>query len=317
VKNRDNVGFARAHNQAIHFTDSEYVLVLNPDVILHEKFLERLVRAMDAVPQAGSATGKILKAMGNPKDWLYVIANEVKQSPGDRHVPTAVGTRDDTVDIIDSTGITGDRKRLFRDRGAGEEDRGQYDHEENISRISHIGLISRIGCEGIVGSSGAAAFYRRVALDSVEFEHEFFDELYHSYKEDIDLALRLSRRGWQCVYVPNARAYHFRSLSAPQFQYRLRGYMKRPSQLVFLSYRNHLYTLIKNEPSGLRDLPWIIGWEFGKMMFLLVIKPWVVVKAWRDIIKNWRELMERRKQNQKSKIKNQNEGISSRRVGTP
>ena len=34
VKNKKNLGFAQTHNQAILWTDYEYVMVLNQDVIL-------------------------------------------------------------------------------------------------------------------------------------------------------------------------------------------------------------------------------------------------------------------------------------------
>ena len=33
LENRQNLGFARAHNQGIQISDSEYVLVLNPDIV--------------------------------------------------------------------------------------------------------------------------------------------------------------------------------------------------------------------------------------------------------------------------------------------
>ena len=38
IKNKNNLGFAQAHNQALLWTDSDYVLVLNQDVILDEDF---------------------------------------------------------------------------------------------------------------------------------------------------------------------------------------------------------------------------------------------------------------------------------------
>jgi len=63
------------------------------------------------------------------------------------------------------------------------------------------------------GASGAAALYRREALDDVAYPAgEVFDETFFAYREDADLAWRLQRRGWRCLFWPAARAWHARGL---------------------------------------------------------------------------------------------------------
>jgi len=65
----------------------------------------------------------------------------------------------------------------------------------------------------VFGASGAAALYRREALDDVAYAGgEVFDETFFAYREDADLAWRLQRRGWRCRFVPAARANHARGL---------------------------------------------------------------------------------------------------------
>jgi GT2 family glycosyltransferase len=65
----------------------------------------------------------------------------------------------------------------------------------------------------VFGASGAAALYRRAALDDVAYPGgEVFDETFFAYREDADLAWRLQRRGWSCLYWPTARAWHARGL---------------------------------------------------------------------------------------------------------
>jgi GT2 family glycosyltransferase len=65
----------------------------------------------------------------------------------------------------------------------------------------------------VFGASGAAALYRRAALLDVAYAgSEVFDEGFFSYREDADLAWRLQRRGWRCLYWPAARAAHGRGL---------------------------------------------------------------------------------------------------------
>ncbi len=65
----------------------------------------------------------------------------------------------------------------------------------------------------VFGASGAAALYRREALLDVAYAgEEIFDEAFFAYREDADLAWRLQRRNWRCLYWPEARAAHARGL---------------------------------------------------------------------------------------------------------
>jgi len=56
----ENVGFAPAVNRGIEATGGEYVALLNNDVELDPDWLGELVAALDAHPEAGSATPKLL-----------------------------------------------------------------------------------------------------------------------------------------------------------------------------------------------------------------------------------------------------------------
>ncbi len=286
VKNRENLGYARAHNQAIHFTDSRYVATLNPDIVLHETFLEHMVHGLNHAVQAGSAGGKLFRLAGNP--------HELAESS--------------FTDTLDSTGIIYDRKRFFRERGAGETDRGQYDHARSDTTVSK--RVTPKGGGILLGPSGAAAVYRRDALEAcaLSFHHapsQYFDELYFMYKEDIDLAWRLMSLGWQTIFVPSARAYHYRNIAATDSSVAslLKDHRKRSSFFAHYSYRNHLYTLIKHIRvlKMWKDAPWIFSWEAGKMLYLLFTKPFVLIHALSDIVKNWGALMERRSQIENSK----------------
>jgi len=65
----------------------------------------------------------------------------------------------------------------------------------------------------VFGASGAAALYRAEALADVAYPAgEVFDETFFAYREDADLAWRLQRRGWRCLFWPEARAWHERGL---------------------------------------------------------------------------------------------------------
>lgn len=69
----------------------------------------------------------------------------------------------------------------------------------------------------VFGATGACALYRREALLDVAYPGgEVFDEGFFAYREDADLAWRLQRRGWRCLYWPAARAVHGRGLKPEQ-----------------------------------------------------------------------------------------------------
>ena len=55
-----NLGFAEGQNRIIRSTNSDWVLTLNPDVLLLPGFIGRLREAAEADSQAGSACGKLL-----------------------------------------------------------------------------------------------------------------------------------------------------------------------------------------------------------------------------------------------------------------
>ena len=61
LRNGANLGFSAAVNAGIRATGSEYVVLLNNDTRVREDWLERLVAAVDAMPEAGSAACRMLR----------------------------------------------------------------------------------------------------------------------------------------------------------------------------------------------------------------------------------------------------------------
>ena len=64
IRNESNRGFSAAVNQGIAAARGAYVLLLNPDCYLEPEYIERLIAAMEATPDAGSATGLLMRARG-------------------------------------------------------------------------------------------------------------------------------------------------------------------------------------------------------------------------------------------------------------
>jgi GT2 family glycosyltransferase len=65
IQNKENLGFAKANNQAIAIAKGEYLLLLNSDTIVKEGMIEKLVRFMEAHPKAAAAGPKVLNYDGS------------------------------------------------------------------------------------------------------------------------------------------------------------------------------------------------------------------------------------------------------------
>ena len=77
-----NVGFSKANNLGIRATDSEYVLLLNPDTVSPPGAIQTLVRGLASHPDAAIAGARLLNERGFPElSWGPPITpwNEVKQ----------------------------------------------------------------------------------------------------------------------------------------------------------------------------------------------------------------------------------------------
>ena len=64
IENTENVGFARANNQAIRISSGKYVLLLNPDTIVLEHTFSDFIRFMDEHSEAGGAGAYMLRTDG-------------------------------------------------------------------------------------------------------------------------------------------------------------------------------------------------------------------------------------------------------------
>src|SRR5579864_1254560 len=60
IYNYENIGFAAAQNQAIALSSGDWVLTLNPDVLLLPNFIQALVDAGQINPRIGTVCGKLL-----------------------------------------------------------------------------------------------------------------------------------------------------------------------------------------------------------------------------------------------------------------
>jgi len=64
VANTENRGFAGANNQALDVAKGEYLLLLNPDTLVHPGALDLLLRFMDSHPDVGACGPRLLNSDG-------------------------------------------------------------------------------------------------------------------------------------------------------------------------------------------------------------------------------------------------------------
>jgi GT2 family glycosyltransferase len=261
VKNKNNLGFAQAHNQSLLWTDSEYVLILNQDVILEPDFLSKIISFLDKHKTVGSVTGKILR-------WQFENNEGLKKSHKS--------------DIIDTLGLKIFKSQRVIELAAGEKDLGNY--EDNWK---------------IFGVSATCPVYCRKALEEVRYKDEYFDNDFFSYKEDIDLAYRLQWFGWQSYYLPEAIAYHDRTAKSQEKNSDIELIKQRKHKSKFInyhSYKNHWFVLLKNLSFNnfIRYLPYICYYEFKKFIYILLFEP-LTLKSLKEVWAKRKKMKEKRK----------------------
>ena len=104
--NEENAGFAAAQNQAIGLSNGDWVLTLNPDVLLLPDFIQALVDAGQMDSKVGAVCGKLL---------TMTAAFDIPAKP-----------------VVDSTGIYFNPMLRHLDRGSQEVDNGHYLNYEYV-----------------------------------------------------------------------------------------------------------------------------------------------------------------------------------------
>lgn len=177
------------------------------------------------------------------------------------------------IPIVDSAGLIMTRWRQVRNRGENQPDTDQF----TSTAPTPAG-------QAIFGITGALLMASRTALDSVSTAGEYFDPQFVAYKEDVDISWRMLRAGFENLYVPTAVAYHARSIQ----QGNLLERTAKPSLIRAMSYRNHWWTIIKNDTAKefWRDAWLILPYELMKFLYILVAE-WGTVRIlpelWRGI----------------------------------
>jgi len=167
-----NIGYGAAHNLVMHGGNTNYHLVLNPDVEL----------AIDALPSAFRYLGEHAE--------IGVLAPASRREDGTREY---VCKRYPTVLDLALRGFAPRAlRRLFRKR---------LDHYEMRDLVDRVALDETIS--PIPAMSGSFMFVRRKAIEATGG----FDPGFFLYFEDFDWSVRLNRVT-RSAYVPRVRIVH-------------------------------------------------------------------------------------------------------------
>ncbi len=173
IENKENSGFAKANNIAIRQSDGEYILMINPDTVIEDDTIEKVLTFMDSHPDAGGLGVKMLNGKGKflpeskrgvptPETAFYKISGLAKLFP---------------------------KSKKF----------GKY----------HLGYLDKDQTHKIPILAGAFMLLRKEALDKIGL----LDETFFMYGEDIDLSYRLIQAGYNNYYYPEARIIHYKGES--------------------------------------------------------------------------------------------------------
>jgi GT2 family glycosyltransferase len=168
IKNVENYGFGKAHNQAIKVSESRYILILNPDCVLLDKdVLSKMIAYMDSNHEIGIIGPKIL----NPDGSLQFSA---------RHFPNMFAG------IFRQT-VLG---KMFPDN--------RFVRQYLMTDFPHDQIFD------VDWLSGSAMFVRKKMIEEIGM----LDERFFMYCEDVDLCKRAHLANWRVVYYPEVKITH-------------------------------------------------------------------------------------------------------------
>ncbi len=173
IANDKNVGFSKANNQAIRKAKGKYVLLLNPDTVVEDDTLPKVVSFMEAHPDAGGLGVKMLDGQGR-------FLPESK-----RGLPTP------GVAFCKIFGLS-----------------ALFPKSKTFNRY-HLGYLDHDETHQVDVLSGAFMLMRKEALDKTGL----LDEKFFMYGEDIDISHRLVKAGYNNYYYPGARIIHYKGES--------------------------------------------------------------------------------------------------------
>ncbi|MBA2713471.1 MAG: glycosyltransferase family 2 protein [Rubrobacteraceae bacterium] len=168
IRNKENVGFARAHNRGTAASTGDLIVLINPDTVVERNFFQSLENFFEGHPKVGVAGPKILDSEGE----LQLSARR---------------------DISALSGFLGRTSLLTRLFPKSSLVKSQFPAVTDQSHPSSVDWVS-----------GACMVIRRDTLREIGP----LDERFFMYFEDADLCRRARAAGWLVYYLPHIEIIH-------------------------------------------------------------------------------------------------------------
>ena len=203
VENAENLGFARANNQALAHATGDELLFLNPDCLVRPDTLARMSREMASHPEAGMAGCLILNPDGS------------EQAGCRRSVPTP-------------------RKAFMRAFGF-----SRFSTREDGLLGDYLSQKQPLpdGPVDVEAISGAFMYVRREALQQVGP----LDEGYFMHCEDLDWCMRFRQEGRSILFIPDVSVVHDKGRCSRDRPVRVLWHMHRGMIRFYRKFFRHEY----------------------------------------------------------------------------
>ncbi len=178
IQSGGNTGYAMGNNIACSASQGAFLLTLNPDTEFCDDSIQRALNFLESLPQAGAVGIKLVLPDGSTQRSV-------------RGFPTLTG--------LIGTG-TGLDKVIPRSK-LGSYSLPLFDHESTQEAPQPMGTF---------------LLFRREALDSVGDARSPFDLEFPIFFNEVDLLLRLKRKGWQTWHLAEASCLHHHGASTRQ-----------------------------------------------------------------------------------------------------
>jgi N-acetylglucosaminyl-diphospho-decaprenol L-rhamnosyltransferase len=168
IRNKENLGFARACNQAISASSGDLVVLVNPDALVEQNFFQRIGAFFEENLAAGVAGPRVLDADGR----VQLSARR---------------------ELSMVSGLLGRTSLLTR-----------FFPSSTLVKKQFPAVTELSGPTAVDWVSGACMVVRRRALEEVGP----LDERFFMYFEDADLCRRVREAGWSVYYLPEIEVTH-------------------------------------------------------------------------------------------------------------
>jgi GT2 family glycosyltransferase len=169
IENPTNLGFTAPANQALRRAEGQFLLLLNPDTLVHPQAFDRLTDFMLEHPQVGICGPKVLNTDGS----LQAPCRRGESRPW---------------------AVISYFLRLHR----------LFPHRKLFGGYL-MNYMDEDATHAVAGVAGSCMLIRRQVVDQIGY----LDERFFAYQEDADYCFQARRAGWQVYYVPAALVTHF------------------------------------------------------------------------------------------------------------